>query len=70
MLTAVAPETFQLSVEDPPAEMLCGLASKELIAGGWPEVLMVIGPPGKQPAVNTTNIIIKGINFFIFHLPL
>ena len=33
METAVAPETFQLSVELPPAVMLAGLAVKELITG-------------------------------------
>jgi hypothetical protein len=33
ILTVVAPVTVQLSVDDSPAEMLAGLASKELIAG-------------------------------------
>jgi hypothetical protein len=71
MLTVLAPETLQLSVEDSPAEMLSGLASKELIAGCWPEVLIVTGPLAKsQPAVNTITISrTKGINFFMLHLP-
>jgi hypothetical protein len=33
MLTDLAPEVFQFSVEDSPAEILDGLASKELITG-------------------------------------
>ena len=33
MATDVAPETFQLNVELPPALMLVGLAVKELITG-------------------------------------
>jgi hypothetical protein len=35
MLTEAAPELFQVSVEEPPAEMLGGLASKELTTGSW-----------------------------------
>jgi hypothetical protein len=35
MLTAAAPEIFQVSVAEPPAEMLGGLASKELTTGNW-----------------------------------
>jgi hypothetical protein len=35
MLTAAAPEIFQVSVAEPPAEMLGGLASKELTTGSW-----------------------------------
>jgi hypothetical protein len=69
ILTVVAPDTFQVSVEDPPAEMLGGLASKEFMTGGWPEVVTVIGPPGKQPAVNITASRSKGISFFILSPP-
>jgi hypothetical protein len=43
MLQAVAPETFQLSVEDSPGVMLGGLALKELITGAWPR--------GTQPII-------------------
>jgi hypothetical protein len=35
MLTEAAPEIFQVSVAEPPAEMLGGLASKELTTGSW-----------------------------------
>jgi hypothetical protein len=35
MLAEAAPEIFQVSVEEPPAEMLGGLASKELTTGSW-----------------------------------
>ena len=46
MLTAVAPVTVQLSVEDSPAEIFDGLALKELMTGSLPGVVIVIGPPG------------------------
>jgi len=44
MLTDVAPDTVQLSVDDSPAEILAGLALKDSIAGTWPGI--VIGLPG------------------------
>jgi hypothetical protein len=70
MLALTTPEVFQVSVEDSPAEMVAGLASKERITGPS-EVLMVIGPPvhPSQPAVNTsTSSRSKGTNFFMLHL--
>ncbi|MCX6009511.1 MAG: hypothetical protein NTW48_05695 [Chloroflexi bacterium] len=52
MLTVVAPDTFQLSVEDSPAEMLGGLASKEFMTGSWP---LAGRHPGIQPAASSKH---------------
>jgi hypothetical protein len=66
MLTAVAPETFHVSVEEAPAEMPGGLASKELITGK--SVVNCL-----QPSIRVTAIIREGQNrdkiFFIARPP-
>jgi hypothetical protein len=66
MLTAVAPTTLQLSVEESPLAMLGGLAPNEFMIGCWVTVI----PAKLQPAANTTASTskIKGTIFFISYL--
>jgi hypothetical protein len=68
ILIVVAPETLQLRSADPPGEMLDGWALKETIEGCWPEVVIIIGPPGAQPAINNGTSKSKGTSFFISNL--
>ena len=67
ILTVLAPETDQLSVEDSPAAMFGGLAPNEFIAANW---VVLVKLAKLQPAVrlSTTISIINGINLFTFHL--
>jgi hypothetical protein len=67
MLTVVAPVTVQLSVAVSPAEMLAGLASKELITACWPPMVSI---PPVQLEINIVATRTTGINFFIVHLPM
>jgi hypothetical protein len=67
IVIVVAPETFQLRFELPPAEMLDGSALKERIEGCAPGTPMVIGPP-LQPAINIDASTSIGISLFIFNL--
>jgi hypothetical protein len=67
MLTVVAPVTVQLNVAASPAEMLAGLASKELIAACWPPMVSI---PPVQLEINIVARRTKGIIFFIVHLPI
>ena len=63
MRTAVAPKTFQLSVEDFPEAILPGLASKESITGVPP----VVAVPA-QPTVIIKMTTSEPNDFFISHL--
>jgi hypothetical protein len=67
ILTVVAPETLQLSVDDSPAEIVGGLAPNEFIAADWLVVVRFI-PAKSQPAANSNIRRMNGINFFMLHL--
>ena len=77
MLTVVAPETFQLSVEVWPETMLPGFASKEFITGSCPPASSGEGasvePDGLiviQAELNARIVRARTNNFFIIQTSL
>jgi hypothetical protein len=63
MLTDLAPEVFQFSVEDSPVEILEGLASKELITG---DSILAGAQPGMRKAddIRTRQSVAKTLFMF------